>query len=207
MIAVCVATSLARGVCQQPVPKPMAEERAGHQVSRMPVNTLAQLNDSLKELARKVSPAVVQIEVSGFGAAMETDRKQTALIVRQRTIGTGVIMASDGYIMTNAHVVTGAQRIRVILSLAPPTFDGVPGSAKVQVLDAKVIGIQKETDLALLKVEASDLPTLRFNLQRVPQPGELVRSSPEWRDPGHKQPRQDARNRRSDAVRRFDHDH
>lgn len=105
---------------------------------------------------------------------MEADRKQTALIVRQRSIGTGIIMAPDGYIMTNAHVVSGAQRIRVVLSLAPPTFDGVSGSANVQVLDAKLIGIQKESDLALLKVEASDLPTLRFNLQRVPQPGELV---------------------------------
>ena len=174
IIAFCVATLLARGVCQQPAPKPMAEERAGHEVSRMRVNTLAQLNDSLKELARKVSPAVVQIEVSGFGTAVDADRKQTALIVRQRSIGTGVIMSPDGYIMTNAHVVTGAQRIRVVLSLAPPTFDGVPGSAKLQVLDAKAIGIQKEFDLALLKVEASDLPTLRFNLQRVPEPGELV---------------------------------
>lgn len=174
MIAVCLATLLARGVCQQPAPKPKAEERAGYQVSRMPVNSLAQLNDSLKELARKVSPAVVQIEVSGFGAAGEGDRKQTALIVRQRTVGTGVIVAPDGYIMTNAHVVTGAQRIRVVLSLAPPTFDGALGSANVRVLDAKVIGIQKEFDLALLKVEASDLPTLSFNLQRIPQPGELV---------------------------------
>ncbi|HEY4677066.1 MAG TPA: trypsin-like peptidase domain-containing protein [Candidatus Angelobacter sp.] len=41
-------------------------------------------------------------------------------------------------------------------------------------LNAKVIGLQKETDLALLKVEAKDLPTLRFRLDRPPQTGELV---------------------------------
>jgi len=76
--------------------------------------------------------------------------------------------------MTNAHVVLGAQRIRVVVSVASPTFDDVPGSGKVQVLDAKIVGMQKQADLALLKVEATNLPTLRFNLKRSPQPGELV---------------------------------
>lgn len=94
----------------------------------MPVDMLAQLNDSLTKLASRISPAVVQIEVSGFGTAEETDRRQTALIVRQHTIGTGVIVSPDGYIMTNAHVVAGAQRIGVLLPRASPTFDGEPGS-------------------------------------------------------------------------------
>lgn len=175
LIVFCVATLLAHGVCQQPVPKPTAEVRAGHQAaSRLPVDLLGQLNGSLQQLASKVSPAVVQIEVSGFGTAEESGRKNAAVLVRQHAIGTGVIMDPDGYVMTNAHVVEGAQRIRVVLAVAPPTFDGVPGAAKVEVLDAKVIGLQKETDLALLKVEASNLPTLPFNLERVPQPGELV---------------------------------
>ena len=174
MIAVCVATCLARGVCQQSTVNPAAEARGGHRVSRVPPDMLSQLNDSLQQLAGTVSPAVVQIEVIGFGPAEQSDRKQAALIVRQHAIGTGVIVDPDGYIMTNAHVVAGAQRIRVILAVAPPSFDGVPGSAKVQVLDAKVIGSHKESDLALLKVEARDLPTLRLNPGRVPQPGELV---------------------------------
>ena len=59
MIAVCVATLLGHAVSQQPAPKPTVEERAGHEVSRTPVNSLVQLNNSLKELVRKVSPAVV----------------------------------------------------------------------------------------------------------------------------------------------------
>src|SRR4051812_7283273 len=41
-------------------------------------------------------------------------------------------------------------------------------------LNAKLIGLQKETDLALLKVEANNLPTLHFRLDRAPQAGELV---------------------------------
>ena len=76
-------------------------------------------HDSLQKLASKVSPAVVQIEVAGFGPAIEGDRKDTVLIVHQHGAGAGVIVDPDGYIMPNAHVVEGAQRIRVILSLRP----------------------------------------------------------------------------------------
>ncbi|HYZ86145.1 MAG TPA: trypsin-like peptidase domain-containing protein [Bryobacteraceae bacterium] len=135
---------------------------------------LTPLSDSLERLASKVSPAVVQVEVSGFGPAEEGDRKDTALIVRQHATGAGVIVDPDGYVMTNAHVVEGAQRIRVLLWVAPATFDDVSHRGSMQVLNAKVIGLQKQTDLALLKVEASNLPALHFRLDRSPQPGDLV---------------------------------
>jgi serine protease Do len=175
MIAVCAAILLSNGLCQQPSAKPAAEVRGGNQVvSRVPADMLAQLSSSLQELASKVSPAVVQIEVAGFGPAAEGDRKQTALIVRQHAIGAGVIVDPDGYIMTNAHVVAGAQRIRVVLPVPPSTVFDVSSTRKAQVLEAKVIGTQQEADLALLKVEAGHLPALRFNLERSPQPGELV---------------------------------
>jgi len=174
-IVVCAATLLASGFCQQPRNKSEAEVRGSHQVvSHLPEDMLAQLNGSLQELATRVSPAVVQIEVVGFGPAVSDDRKQMALIVRQHAIGAGVIVDPDGYIMTNAHVVEGAQRIRVILWLPPTTLDDVSSSGNARVLNARVIGLQKETDLALLKVEASNLPTLPFRLDRPPRSGELV---------------------------------
>ena len=175
MIALCAATLIPNGVCQKRAAKPATEVRAGRQmVSRVPAPMLAQLSGELQELASKVSPAVVQIEVTGFGAAEEAGRKDTALIVRQHAIGAGVIVDPDGYIMTNAHVVEGAQGIRVILAVAPPNFDDLPGAGKVQVLKAQLLGTQKGTDLALLKVEASNLPTLPLRVDRPPQPGELV---------------------------------
>ena len=170
-----VATLAASAVCQQRTAKPVSEPRAGHQVvSTVPADLLAQLSGSLQELASKVSPAVVQVEVSGFGLSEKGDPKEAALIVRQHAIGAGVIVDADGYIMTNLHVVTGAQRIRVVLSLPTNTSDATSGLGNLRVLDAKLIGSQKETDLALLKINARNLPALRFNLEREPQPGELV---------------------------------
>ncbi len=175
LIALCAMTLILSGVCQETAVKPAAQVRAGHQmVSRVPAGTLAELSGELQQLASKVSPAVVQIEVTGFGAAEDSSRKEAALIVRQHAIGAGVIVDPDGYIITNAHVVEGAQRIRVVLAVKPPTFEDLPGAGKVQVLNAKIIGTQKQTDLALLKVEASDLPALPLRVDRPPQPGELV---------------------------------
>lgn len=171
----CTAALLSSGFGQQPTTKPKTEVRGGHQVvSRVPGDMLAQLNDSLQQLASKVSPAVVQIEVTGFGSVSSGDRKEMALVVRQHAVGAGVIVAPDGYIMTNAHVVEGAQRIRVILWMPPTTLDDVSNSGNVQTFNAKVIGLQRETDLALLKIEASNLPTLPLRLDRSPQPGEIV---------------------------------
>lgn len=137
-------------------------------------DALSQLSGSLQELASKVSPAVVQIQVSGITTSSEGESKATALIVRQHAIGSGVIVASDGYIMTNAHVIAGAQRIRVVLSEPPAVVATLGVAANIQVLEAKVIGVHPETDLALLKVEATNLPTLPLSIDRTAQPGELV---------------------------------
>lgn len=175
MIAGCAATLMPIGVCQQPTAKATGDIQPAHQVaSRVPADLLGQLSGSLQQLASKVSPAVVQIEVTGIGQAGQQGRSDMALMVRQHTIGSGIIVHPEGYIMTNAHVVSGAHRIRVVLS-APPTelFDS-SRAHKSQILDAKIIGVNKEVDLALLKVDASDLPTLRLDVERSPQPGELV---------------------------------
>src|SRR5208282_6240993 len=88
--------------------------------------TLAQFNDALENLAAKVSPAVVQILVTGYGPLQEQTRSETALIVRQHAVGSGVIVDPSGYIMTNAHVVEGAQRIRVALPLPGDSGSPVP---------------------------------------------------------------------------------
>jgi serine protease Do len=171
LLALCLATVPASALCQQTPATKSAETRGTHQViSRLPAGTLSQLNESLQQLARKASPAVVQIVVSGFGPDQEGDRTNAANIVRQRAIGAGVLVDPDGYIMTNAHVVEGARRIRVTLS-QPATTDAEAFAAdRTQEVDAQLVGSDRQLDLALLKIERTNLPALRFNLDRPPQP-------------------------------------
>src|SRR6266404_5822061 len=138
-------------------------------------NFLRELDSSLEAVVAKVSPAVVQIVVTGYGPLEDHGHTNTAIIVREHAIGSGVIVDPDGYIMTNAHVVEGAQRIRVILP-PPPTespLEPQPVRAK-QILDAKLLGTHKASDLALLKVQASHLPTLALGSERRIRQGELV---------------------------------
>ena len=79
----------------------------------------------------------------------------------QRAGGSGVIISEDGYIVTNNHVVDGASKLKVKLN------DG-------RTFDAKLIGTDSATDLALLKVEAKDLPTLPFGSSDALRLGEWV---------------------------------
>src|ERR1700678_471814 len=135
--------------------------------------TLAQFNDALETLAAKVSPAVVQILVTGYGPLHEQNRSETALIVRQHAVGSGVIVDPSGYIMTNAHVVEGAQRIRVALPLPGDSGRAVPVGRR-HIIEARLIGVHKDTDLALLKIDEKDLPTLPLLVQPRARVGQLV---------------------------------
>ena len=72
---------------------------------------------------------------------------------KQRSLGSGFIISRDGYIVTNNHVIDGADEIKV-------KFQDEHGD---KTYDAKIVGTDPETDLALLKIEAdTDLPTLKF---------------------------------------------
>jgi len=158
-------------------PAEKAAEKAAVEKTQQPLPTdemavLIHLNGALESLAAKVAPAVVQILVTGFGPVRE-ERNQTALIVRQHAVGSGVIVDSDGYIMTNAHVVEGAQRIQVALPLPMGDSSGQVPIGKRRMLEARLVGIHKDSDLALLKIEEKGLPTLALMSQR-PQVGQLV---------------------------------
>lgn len=157
----------------QIAPTKKASPTGGEAKSPEAPNVLVELNGALEGLAAKVSPAVVQILVTGYGPLKEEDRSQTAFIVRQHAVGSGVIVDPTGYIMTNAHVVEGAQRIRVALPLNGDSSGQVP-LGKRQILEARLIGQHKDTDLALLKVDETNLPTLPLVSRERPRVGQLV---------------------------------
>ncbi len=84
----------------------------------------------------------------------------------QSSLGSGFIISEDGYIVTNNHVVEGADRVYVNL-------EGQDGEADQ--IEAEVVGTDPETDLALLKVDVDmDLPTLEFGDSDESQVGEWV---------------------------------
>jgi S1-C subfamily serine protease len=139
-----------------------------------PPPVLVQLNSALQGLVARVSPAVVQVLVTAYGPLNENNRAETALIVRQHAVGSGVIVDPEGYIMTNAHVVEGAQRIRVALPLSMEDSPLNTPAGKRHILDAKLLGVHKDSDLALLKVDATNLPTLSLGTGRRARVGQLV---------------------------------
>jgi serine protease Do len=177
MAALVLASATCLSAQQPTIPAPKAtpekSKPAPDDSATASRQTLVQFNDALENLAAKVSPAVVQIVVTGYGSLREQSRSETSLIVRQHAVGSGVIVDPNGYIITNAHVVEGAQRIRVALPL--PTDAGRSiASAKRHILEARLVGVHKETDLALLKIEEKDLPTLVLLAQQRPRVGQLV---------------------------------
>ncbi|MCU1222358.1 MAG: peptidase and chymotrypsin/Hap [Edaphobacter sp.] len=137
---------------------------------------LRELNTSLVTLTKDVTPAVVQIMVTSYGPIEPSSNTgDVALFARQHAIGSGVILDPNGYIITNAHVVEAAQRIRVTLSPAAANsqFD-VAAAGEHRILEAKLVGADKDTDLALLKVDAHKLPVLGLAASRPVYPGEIV---------------------------------
>jgi serine protease Do len=141
-------------------------------------NLLAQFNDSLEELTSRVSPSIVQIQVTGYRSIESKDESETSLIGRERSLGSGVIVDPEGYIITNAHVVKGAQRIRVVVSTRAPGDSQVRASLglgeHIPPVDAKIVGIAPTIDLALLKIEAKGLQAIPFADYSKLKKGELV---------------------------------
>jgi serine protease Do len=144
--------------------------------------------DSYADVVKNVAPAVVTIRVEGKTAAQPAQfegddffrrffgddgddaprgrRQQRGIpnvprTFRQRGLGSGVVVSTDGYILTNNHVVDGADEIHVDLS------DG-------RTLDGKVIGTDKPSDLALIKVTASNLPVASLGNSDGAQVGDVV---------------------------------
>lgn len=148
-----------------------AQDRAAGSIAE-----LRKMDESVDSLLRKVSPSVVQILVTGYGQVEETEHGNTGVVIgRQRAIGSGFVVDPSGYILTNAHVVSGAQRVQVVLSdiTANDSLEALL-SSKTNLVPARIIGVTKEIDLALLKVDASGLPALKLANYRDLRQGQSV---------------------------------
>src|SRR6201982_1768306 len=135
---------------------------------------LQQVSTSLQMLSKRVRPSVVQIFSTAYIPDSGSEHRNTDLLTRGLTSGSGFISASDGWIVTNAHVVQGGRRIRVQLSHEAALSAPQNGVSHHALFDAKLVVADRDTDLALLKIEASGLPTLELSDSSDLKQGQLV---------------------------------
>ncbi|MCG6872162.1 MAG: DegQ family serine endoprotease [Gammaproteobacteria bacterium] len=136
-----------------------------------PINTWARpVLPDFTELVEKNGAAVVNISTRQENNDRERSRFPEELFrflperpdeAPRSSLGSGLIISSDGYILTSAHVIEGASEVTV-------------GLTNREAYDAKVVGADTRSDVALLKIEAKDLPTLRIGKPSRLKVGEWV---------------------------------
>lgn len=139
------------------------------QTNDAPLSATGKGFPSFSPIVKAVAPSVVKVSVSsqakarrmempnmpdlrrffGPGFQMPNDQQQQQRMPKQEGVGSGVIVTKDGYILTNNHVVADANEIKIVMT------DG-------REFEGKVIGRDPKTDVAVIKVEANDLPAITF---------------------------------------------
>jgi len=139
------------------------------------LSSLGQLSESFQALAHRVSPSVVKVLSLGYRAPDEDDETESQS-ARQPSSGSGTVVDSNGYIVTNAHVVMGAERVQVLLPVPPDQTTPKRSTVKPKgrMLRAEVVGLDVETDIAVLKVPTTGLPALELGDSDSVEQGELV---------------------------------
>jgi serine protease Do len=161
------------------------------------INAISSLDHAMEQLAARVTPSVVNIAVTStpsadevsegggqggqgggiqglppglqqffgpggpFGGGGQGRMQRPQQQQLEHGIGSGVIISSDGYIVTNNHVVDSAKNIKVTLH-------------DRRILTAKLIGVDKLTDLAVIKVDATNLPAISWGDSGKLEPGQTV---------------------------------
>ena len=142
------------------------------------VGALLSLDQAMEAVAARVTPAIVNVAVTSHAKSQPVAEGVPDDLQRffgqqfgqgvpqqqpriERGIGSGVIISPDGYIVTNNHVVDGATDIKVTLS-------------DRRILAAKVVGTDPLTDLAVIKVDAADLPNIPIGDSSTLRAGQTV---------------------------------
>ncbi len=130
-------------------PRPASQSEAQSkalELLSLPVTAMDVGDNRIVKAVRKLDPSVVNIDTVGAAKGADNANAETREV---RGKGSGVILTPDGYIVTNEHVIEGAVRVRVTMS------DG-------RWFYAHLIGMDKATDLAVVRVDVANLPAAEF---------------------------------------------
>jgi serine protease Do len=154
--------------------KQTASGQTKHAIVGNGIDSLQHLSISMELLSKRVSPSVVQIFSTGYTLDADREHNNTNLFSRRSSSGSGIIIGSDGWIVTNAHVVQGSRQIRVRLHQEDDLSALQSGGSRHALLEAKLVLADRDTDLAFLKVDATSLPTLELSDSSDLRQGQLV---------------------------------
>ncbi|MFZ0427854.1 MAG: trypsin-like peptidase domain-containing protein [Acidobacteriota bacterium] len=134
--------------------------------------TIQSLSASLAELARRIRPSLVQIRTIGYGAV---EGMGEGSVAPQRGTGSGVVLDSEGFIVTNAHVVKGARHIEVWLNESnPQQGEGGANLTQKKSAPATLVGLDQDADLAVIKIDRSGLVPLVLADSDALRQGQIV---------------------------------
>ncbi len=147
-----VALSLVAGCSEDQAPGPKEDN-----VAQSPPQAAQGIpeGEAVAEVASRVEPSVVQVNVSNIQTTPFGEQDQ------QGGLGSGVIYRQDGYIITNNHVVQGAEQVNIALA------DGTT-------VQGEVIGGDSRTDIAVVQADRNDLPAASFQTDQAPTVGQLA---------------------------------
>jgi serine protease Do len=135
-------------------------------------NPLDDFSQTVQRLIRDVSPAVVDVVVQSFGGAETESNGRANTVSHQTREATGVLISADGYLVTSAHVVRTAQRIQIRFGDSPAGPQG--NTIRRAPVQAEIVGIDQETDLAVLKIPGAGWNFLPFADSSKLHQGEVV---------------------------------
>ena len=168
LILVCSVSSLEAQTRKKPeLKKPALPNRGNMEVLR-------ELSSSFEEISQRSGRAVVQIFVRSFVTG-EGAQSQGDVLTAQNSTGSGIILSPDGFILTNAHVVKNSHSVKVQLNIRAEQEAREGGDRGLnKPLMARLVGIDRDSDLAVVKIDRSNLPFLVFGDSDALKQGELV---------------------------------
>jgi serine protease Do len=148
----------------------LAASAVGAEAISGTVREMERIGSATEKVSAAVGPKVVQITTQSLKVAGTGDEQPAGVLVAEHGRGSGFFVAPDGYLMTNAHVVANATRIRVLV----PTPNAATPSALPREYAAAVVGIDADNDLALLKIDVQGVPFFDLTRDAIPRQGQLA---------------------------------